>query len=536
MIGVAVHQADLPWVAEFFELFKTPWEPVVPGTHYRVVLSADGRGETFGAGLALVYGAKALQMDERFGITVHSANGPSTLTGCNETLSVYGATARFSGGAEDAVLKDGVETVGYRKMCGGTTICRLGYDLFSEVSHLLTTGQPKEKASSPTLELHIALIRAQLEDAGIPYVEVPSRPNDVALICCLTHDVDFFALRRHRGDSTLAGFALRATAGTFIEVLRGRRRIDEAMRNFASILRLPFVFLGLARDFWQPFEDYARVEGRRPSTFFLIPFKGRTGVSPDGQRRRWRAAPYGARDIQEQIATHQNRANVEFAVHGIDAWRDAASGKAELQEVSAATGNDMPGVRMHWLYFSDESPRALEEAGFAYDSTYGFNDAIGYRAGTAQAFRLPGCDQLMELPMAIMDTALFYLDRMGLNRRQALERCAEVVSDVRRFGGALVVNWHDRSLAPERQWERPYRSLLAEIEKEKVWYATAREAVDWFRWRRAIRFTIDKTSQRVQVTAPPPAAGLPPASLRVRRTKHQTEEARFAGTTQTLTL
>ena len=41
---------------------------------------------------------------------------------------------------------------------------------------------------------------------------------------------------------------------------------------------------------------------------------------------------------------------------------------------------------MHWLYFGDDSPKTLEAAGFDYDSTCGYNDAVGYRAGTSQVF------------------------------------------------------------------------------------------------------------------------------------------------------
>ena len=32
----------------------------------------------------------------------------------------------------------------------------------------------------------------------------------------------------------------------------------------------------------------------------------------------------------------------------------------------------------------------LEKAGFSYDSTVGYNETIGYRAGTAQVFKHPG--------------------------------------------------------------------------------------------------------------------------------------------------
>ena len=44
MIGVLARPTDLESAHEFFELFKTPWEPAVAGQKYRVVLSTAGAG------------------------------------------------------------------------------------------------------------------------------------------------------------------------------------------------------------------------------------------------------------------------------------------------------------------------------------------------------------------------------------------------------------------------------------------------------------------------------------------------------------
>ena len=136
---------------------------------------------------------------------------------------------------------------------------------------------------------------------------------------------------------------------------------------------------------------------------------------------------------------------------------------------------------------------ATGSRGFDYDSTWGYNDAVGYRAGTSQVFRLPAAESLLELPLSIMDSALFYPDRMNLTGRTALARVPAIVDNARRFGGTLVINWHDRSLAPERLWDRVYQHAA----RSKSDAASASgspprsEAVDWFRWRRSIRFTRD---------------------------------------------
>jgi len=265
-----------------------------------------------------------------------------------------------------------------------------------------------------------------------------------------------------------------------------------------------------------------------------VPHKGRPGISPNGATDPRRAVSYALTDIREEAKTVA-AGGAELAVHGLDAWHDADAGREEGSEVTALTGRPAAGVRMHWLYFEDDSPRRLEEAGFDYDATCGYNEAVGFRAGTAQVFRLPGSGDLMELPLAIMDSAMFFPGRMGLTQEEGLQRCRPLVAHVRRFGGTLVINWHDRSLAPERLWGRAYRELLDEIDAEdQAWFATASEAIAWFRWRRSIRFDAGTDPSVLTVLGSPARAGLPPAVVEIHRPEAATDPAeaqRFDGRT-----
>ena len=180
-------------------------------------------------------------------------------------------------------------------------------------------------------------------------------------------------------------------------------------------------------------------------------------------------------------------ANREIAVHGIDAWRDSAKGRDEREQIREITGTAETGVRMHWLYFDSQAPSTLEKAGFSYDSTVGYNEPIGYRAGTTQVFKHPNVDRLLELPLHIMDTALFYPSYMNLSDDEARAAMLPLIENVTRFGGVLTINWHDRSLGPERLWADAYVTLLRDLRARRPWFATALQAVSWFRKRRAHR-------------------------------------------------
>ncbi|MCS6316242.1 MAG: hypothetical protein H8K05_00355 [Nitrospira sp.] len=265
-------------------------------------------------------------------------------------------------------------------------IWRIGYDLFDEVRYLLTRGQPPAEALTPTLDLHIDILRTVLIESNVSFLEIPPRPAGHDFICCLTHDVDFFGIRRHRFDRTMGGFLYRASIGSLIDLLRSRRSPADLLKNWLACLSLPLVLAKVLPDFWRPFEDYAKVESGDRSTFFLVPFRGKPGLATDGSVHAWRAVPYGIAEIEGEVTQAAKRGS-ELGVHGIDAWRDTGAGREEKRQLIGVTNQTTVGIRMHWLYFDADSPKRLEEAGFDYDSTWGYNEAVGYKAGTLQAFR-----------------------------------------------------------------------------------------------------------------------------------------------------
>jgi hypothetical protein len=185
---------------------------------------------------------------------------------------------------------------------------------------------------------------------------------------------------------------------------------------------------------------------------------------------------------------------------------------------------------MHWLFFDEQSPAMLEKAGFSYDSTIGYNETIGYRAGTTQAFKPLDVERILELPMHIMDTALFYSDYLNLSPKEARTVIAPLIENTARFGGVLTVNWHDRSIAPERLWDDAYIRLLEDLKGRQAWFATANQAVSWFGKRRAAMIestTFAGDAARVKVSLSQNDDDLP--GLRVRLHKAWAGEAGSLG-------
>jgi hypothetical protein len=506
MIGVIADFAEQDVVREFFELFKTPWEFYRKGRQYDVVVCAgDARLEGC-AKLVLHYAGRRTQRDDERNVQTGHLSGDSCIASYQGNhIPIYGAAVTFPEGCAGLLTEeDSRQCLAFLERSEDHVTVRIGYDLFSEIRKLLEVGQPPANADMPALELHIAFLRDLITGSGLPLVEIPPFPDGYRFIACLTHDIDHPSIRQHQWDHTTLGFLRRATFGSLCNFLRARLSGRDLLVNWVAALKVPLVLMGLARDFWRDFgERYLEVEDGLHSTFFVIPFKNRPGSNVRRPSPGFRAARYGAQDVADTIQKLL-AAGCEIGLHGIDAWLDAARGREELEEIRRLTGVSEIGVRMHWLCFDQQSPLALEIAGASYDSTVGYNETVGYRAGTTQAYKPLEASHLLELPLHVMDTAMFYPVYLGVSPRQAKTLLTRMADNAARFGGCLTINWHDRSLAPERLWGAIYSELLQDLKARGAWLAPAGQTVAWFQKRRAVVFetdSVDPHAVRAKVAA-----------------------------------
>ena len=503
MISVLACEADQPVVREFFELFKTPWRFHAPSAAAKILLCNGCEVPDNDAALIITFNGERIAFDQNAGGGCESKNEAGVFRHEGVELPIYGRRL---------VDNSSQQIIFRRGQTGVQSFVRIGFDLFAEIRHLLTVGQPVGHAAMPTLERHIEFLRGLILSHSLPLVEIPPRPEGHEFIVCLTHDMDHAGIRNHKFDHTMFGFLYRATVGSVLDVAAGKKSAGQLLQNIFAALRLPLVHLGLAKDFWYQFDQYVALENGRPSTFFVIPKKGETGLDAKGNRPAKRAASYDAADLRDILRRLQT-AGKEVTVHGLDAWRDAAAGRDEHERIAGMLGGGATGIRMHWLYFDANAPQKLEAAGYVYDSTVGYNNTVGYRAGTSQVFKPLTTENLLELPMHVMDTALFYPSYLNLSPKQAEEKTRPLIADAVQFGGALTVNWHDRSIAPERLWDGTYRWLLDEFKTHGAWFATASQTVGWFQKRRAATFEATAAGQ-IKIKSAGDAENLP--ALRVR--------------------
>ncbi|HYL41637.1 MAG TPA: polysaccharide deacetylase family protein, partial [Candidatus Binatus sp.] len=153
---------------------------------------------------------------------------------------------------------------------------------------------------------------------------------------------------------------------------------------------------------------------------------------------------------------------------GYDSYRSASRLRDELARLVAACRRagveqaDWP-IRQHYLRFSyPETWRAQEAVGIHDDSTLGWADTVGLRAGTAHPYQVFDVLErrvlrLVEHPLAVMDATLF--SYLHLDPSAAAHRAMDLVTACRPFGGEAVVLYHNSY--PIGPLERAhYRTLI----------------------------------------------------------------------------
>lgn len=121
------------------------------------------------------------------------------------------------------------------------------------------------------------------------------------------------------------------------------------------------------------------------------------------------------------------------------------------------------GGRQHYLRWENPTTwQAWEDAGLDYDSTVGFATIGGFRCGTCYEYPVFNLQtrqalQLRERPLIAMEISL--TERSRLSDTQVLEQLARLSNQCRRYGGQMVLLWHNSYLMTAHQ-QRLYQQAL----------------------------------------------------------------------------
>ena len=115
------------------------------------------------------------------------------------------------------------------------------------------------------------------------------------------------------------------------------------------------------------------------------------------------------------------------------------------------------GNRQHFLRFDmQQTPNYLEQAGFEYDTSGGFADAIGFRFGTAHTFSMWNWMKnegmkLKQKPLILMEVTVSNYMKLDFNN-ETLEKLKTLKTNALRYGGNFTLLWHnDKFFTPKNK-------------------------------------------------------------------------------------
>lgn len=393
----------------------------------------------------------------------------------------------------------------------GFRLKMFSFDLGLEASRLLMEGRDYTETAvgEPSLDLMLEEIRAVLRREVKNYLELPPVPWGYAYAMTLTHDIDILSLKEMPIARTFLGYFYRSSVVNWKRWRSGKVTTSEFNRTLWEMVRTWAAKLGLGQDVWQRalplLLDLEKRLGVRSSLYFM-PLPAQPGTLPKPLREDQASAPANRASFYDVANKRELLADLEAngweaGVHGIDAWHDAQSARSEYSRIARLTGRDKIGVRMHWLYFqSPDSFKALEEGGFQYDATFGYNEVVGFRAGTLQPYHPLNSQALWELPLHIQDGALMGEEHLNLNREDAFRQAKPILDFAKRLGGAVSLLWHNQSFTAPRFWGEVYKRLIDQGQQDGAWIAVPRDVLRWFALRRLCRAELSKKGTHWQIS------------------------------------
>lgn len=157
---------------------------------------------------------------------------------------------------------------------------------------------------------------------------------------------------------------------------------------------------------------------------------------------------------------------LELGVHpGYYTFNDPRRLSDEVEHICKVIGETTVGGRQHFLRWHPRTWLDWEKCGLAYDSTVGFSDHIGFRAGTCVPYRPWSLElnreiNLLEIPLLAMDVTLVYY--MCLTSEQSVALLLQCAERCKIVGGVFTLLWHNRSLL-DPNYGHTYQTVLSAL-------------------------------------------------------------------------
>lgn len=145
--------------------------------------------------------------------------------------------------------------------------------------------------------------------------------------------------------------------------------------------------------------------------------------------------------------------------------------KQEKTAIETVLGHEIIGIRQHYLNWKERTWCCQSEAGFKYDSTWGYTRAIGFKEDkVAPCYPIAGTD-FCEIPLVIMDSC-FEDDKDRWNKLEQL------IAQAENKNGIIVINFHTNNFDEVEfpAYKSNYVQLIETLQARGAEFMTMAEA------------------------------------------------------------
>jgi hypothetical protein len=329
--------------------------------------------------------------------------------------------------------------------------------------------------AAPLDDLVLALREAASAAGATP---APDYPGGARFAVALTHDIDNPWRWSTRG---LLG------AGARLKRALMSRDADAARVEAAGLALAPLHRLRGSDPNWshRRFAADERRHGFRSTCFVLTAHRDpHDGTTPEA---------YAVR--RARLVGELEQLGLEVGLHAsYTCLADEHLLASERAHLAALLGGPIAGNRHHYLRLPWHAGiRALDRLGFAYDSTLGYAERPGPRAGLSFPFRpwdlAAGAPlRILELPLLLMDATLSGERYLGLTPEAAWDEVERVLDHLHDVRGCASILWHNDRFDPvyARGWDRLYTRLLDGIAARGGHADTAGALTEYWRDERCV--------------------------------------------------
>jgi len=287
----------------------------------------------------------------------------------------------------------------------------------------------------PLVDEYAVLLRKWLKLIGFKVNEAKEEIKKIYL----THDIDFLEYHRH-----LRGF------------VGGMLRGNNVFKSLQSIKNDPaytFDFL---------VEQDNKVENAKKIYFVKAAKKTKKFDYPQYN--------LNGNDFQN-LAKFLQKNDCKIGLHSsYNAFSNPQDIEKEQNKISKAISEKVTSHRTHYLrILPPNQSEFYTKAGIVDDFTLGFADVAGFRLGTCRPVHWIN-PQMLEIenitlhPLTIMECSLSNENYMNLNFETAFEVCKNLINQVKKHNGELVLLWHSTSVTSESGYQRElYEKIIEDL-------------------------------------------------------------------------